>query len=473
MALIGLFLAGRAGAQDPSNRIAAILAHPHLEGARVSVSVVDLASGRALFSRHGARRLIPASNAKLVTTAASLAVLGPSFRFRTELFLRGELSAGLLTGDLVLRGSGDPCFSGRFYEGQPAIVLRDWARALAKLGLRRVTGDLLLDTSACTGPAVHPGWPQDQLANWYCAPVASLSLGDNCLEVTVKSSRGRKPAVSLVPALGGLALENTCRMTRTGAHRPWIRRLDGEQMGVSIHGTFKTGEPPSTYTVAMRDPDQVFGMALAEALKRAGIKLEGTIRRSARRVAKPGRPGALHQSALDRVIPVVNKKSQNLFAECLFRALGRASGGGGSFEGGSRAVAGYLKERGLVGAKLVDGSGLARENRLSANDLTTVLRHVWRSPSRKLYLSSLPIAGEDGSLKRRMRSGPARGRVFGKTGYIRSASGLSGYVQTQGGKWLAFSILVNGFQRQGRYISNTSIKGLQDRICQVLAGLKR
>lgn len=444
-----------------------------------SLLVVDLASGKTVAELLPDRAMMPASNAKLVTAAAAFERLGKDFEFSTEVYLRvkagytptredplgGALVDGVFDGDLLLVGSADPCFSGRFYDGNSVAVLERWAGLLKRFGVRRVRGEFLLDASAVTGPAVHPSWPRDQLHRWYCAPVDAFNLNDNCLDITVRAGpRGRLARVGASPKGAFPELRNTCKTVSSGRHRPIVHL--GGPGSASISGQFLASRGPWIWQHTMRKPAQRFGTVFRELLRREGIGVA-----EPRVVREPiGRKGVLfarHRSPISRAVGPVLKNSQNLFAECLFRALGRKSGGRGSFAAGRAAVEAYLGEIKATGVP-ADGSGLSRDNRYSPRTLVRVLQRMWVHPGRKAFFDALPVAGAaEGSLRKRMRQGAAKGNVFAKTGYIRSASGLSGYVKTRGGRWLAFSMLFNGFAGK---LSNTHIKATyQDPICQILA----
>lgn len=433
------------------------------------VLVVDLESGQTLYSRHADRALLTASNAKLVTVAAAIDKLGVDHQFHTSVYLRGEVTGGTLQGDLVLVGSGDPCFSGRYYDGKAGAVLDGWAQLVARAGIKRITGDIVLDASAVTGPRQHPDWPRDQLDNWYCAPVAAFNLNDNCIEIDVSANpRGGRARVSVRPRDAFPGLENRC--TTGSRHKPLVhfpRGLTGK--AVVISGSFGRSKPAAKYLWTMRDPDALFGRVLARKLARQGVETTGEVVVTRQPVADRGKPFARHRSTLDHVVGPVLERSQNLFAECLFRAVARADGQPGTFEGGARAVRGWLASIDATGQP-ADGSGLSRGNRYPPRTLVAVLRRAWSGRGRQVMVGNLPIAGQTGSLARRMRSGAAKGNVRAKTGYIRSVSALSGYVKTAGGRWLAFSMLFNGFQTKTVRMSNVTIKrDYQDAICQLLA----
>ncbi len=459
------------GQQSPATQVKAIVRSSKLQGVQIGVLVADVASGSIVVRHNADVALIPASNTKLVTTAAGLEQLGTGYKFATKLYLRGTLSDGLLDGDLLLVGGADPSFSGRFYDGDSTKVLRQWVAALHRLGLRKINGNLLLDVSATSGPAIHPEWPQDQLNRWYCAPVGALNLNDNCVDVRVSAGKVGQPVrYSMGPEIPYYrVLNKMLTVSRGRKHAPWLHRPEGDSR-LELRGTFQGGRPAQVITITVPDPARFLGQVFKGLLAKSGIQLSGKLQLSESPVTKPGRLIAVHTCPIDQVVTVINKRSQNLFAECLFRALGRKAGHPGSFVGGRKAVESYLSKVGVEGARVADGSGLARGNRYSPRAMVAILRRMWSHAGRKTFFDSLSVAGTDGTLKRRMRSGPAKGQVHAKTGYIKSVSALSGYLKTRGGRWLAFSLIFNGFQRKGKQLSNSTIKGYQDRICQALAG---
>ena len=439
------------GAEAPlREHLDRLFSDPALKGPKMSLRVVSVdRGGVVLYSYHAEETLIPASNVKLATTAAALHYLGPQYEFRTVLAAGGPIDAdGVLRGDLVVIGGGDPSISGRFFGGDATAVFSRWAEQLYGRGLREVTGDLLGDDRFFDRQYRHPSWPRGQEAYWYQAPIGALSLNDNCVEFTLTPTSPGKPAqLRLNPPTDYLLFRNRS-LTRRGRGTPKVlfRRALGSRE-VLIEGSIPHRLEAVTNYVTVDDPGGYFLTVLAQVLRRRGIRLKGRVRLVEPEETLPPLSTLLeHRSGLLAAIQVANKRSQNFYAEQILKTLGREVSGEGSFARGVEVVTSFLRRAGLDprGLRLVDGSGLARENRLSARFLTDLLVLVARSPDGDAYLGSLAKAGLEGSLRSRLREPDYRGRVLGKTGTLAGVRALSGYVRTRRGELLAFSFLMNG-----------------------------
>ncbi len=441
------------GGSGLAARLDAIFDAPELRHAEIGVAVLDLATGAALYERDAGRPLVLASNQKLVTTAAALARLGPEYRFETALARAGAVEGGMLRGDLIVRGGGDPCMGARF-DGEADGTPRRFARAVRAAGILRVAGDIVADDRFFDRELRHPEWPRDQLDRWYAAPVAALSLNDGCLDVAV--APGARPGLPVVVnvAPAGAPFELDVRATTTASrreHRISVERRPGTDR-IVVRGAALVGAAPVEASIAVEDPALFFAEVLRACLVEEGVAVEGRAR-----LAGPDDPRApaviaTHASTLARALPVVNRRSQNHYAEMIFKTLGAvATGRPGSFAGGAEAVARFLDEAGIPrdSYAVADGSGLARGNRMAPRDLARLLAFMARHPHADTYVRSLAPAGdEETTLGRRLRSPLARGRVYAKTGTIRGVSALSGYVlrAPEAREGVAFAILVNGLE---------------------------
>ena len=443
-------------------RLDAVLTDPALAGARIGCRVIEVESGRVLYSYHAADPLIPASNMKLATTAAALELLGRDFRFVTRL--------GLVGKDLVVVGAGDPNVSGRFHDGRITAVFEDWADRLRSRGITRIEGDLVGDDTLFDRQYRHPTWPASEFSSWYCAPVGALALNDSCVDVWVRpgGAPGRPALVSMEPPGPHHTLVNRA-VTAAAGERPAItaRRRPGSAI-VEVEGRIPLGARPIRRYVAAHDPGRFFLEALKEVLRRKGIAVRGRCRLASAPVeAASMQVLATYTSSLERTVKVTNTRSQNLYAEMLFKLLGaRLRGRPGTFGKGAAVVAEFLRRAGVGEADYViaDGSGLSRRNRLSAMHVTRLLRWMARRPAGETYRRSLATAGTDGGLRRRMTAAPYRGRVHAKTGTLTGVSALSGYVETLDGRLLAFSILFNDM----RHCTAARAREIQDRVCRLL-----
>lgn len=452
----------------PEREIEAALADPGLKGMHVGVSLRRFADGREVYTRRAAEPLVLASCSKLFTTAAALVELGPDFEARTVVALRGRLRTGQLEGDVVVLGGGDPDLSGRFHGDEPRRVLASWAAKLAQLGLRRVSGKLIGDATAFRGPAVHETWPADQRDRWYEAPVAGLSINDGCVDVTVKPGpqAGASAVVKLSPEGGSFKIVNHCITTaKKSEHQVVIAGRPGTG-SIEIRGAILAGSEGLTHPVAVDDPARFCLEVLLHEFKRAGIEVAGGLALAAEPVGREGlMPVAASASYLGQMAAVCNKRSQNLYAEMIFRHLGRQRGGEGSFSGGAKALLAFARGLGLETVVLQDGSGMSEGNRSCAADLTKLLVHMAKleEPAGPAFVQSLPVSGQDGSLERRLSGPQAAGKVWAKTGTIDGVSTLAGYVCADGSPRYAFAILMN--KVGGRY---GQARAAQDRICEAL-----
>lgn len=450
---------------DPAGRIAALVNGIKPGSMRMGLHVVDAATGADVIAVDADGALKPASNMKVVTAAAALDILPGSFRFRTVLAVRGN--------DLVVIGSGDPSF------GDPKIAaarrqqitaaFHDWAARLKARGLTEIAGDLIIDDSVFESQRVHPSWDRDQLDSWYCAPVGGLNINDNCIDVQISPGKPGEPAaVKVVPGNTYVTIQNQAKTG--GKQTASIRRPRNEPVYV-VSGLCKFASTFQAITVP--DPGMLFGSALKTTLAADGINIRGTVRRERVRDGLGNPPGncsvvAVQENGIDDSLGRMLKDSQNLFAECVLKTIGfqrsaaETGNGEGSYVSGRRALAEYFKKIGAPVAQDVyidDGSGLSHRNRVTPRLMTHVLRHMFRHPRSKEFIANLPVAGEDGTLKRRMHD--VDGRVRAKTGYINNVHALSGFVYGKSGRVYCFSILAND-------VRGGDAKARMDDICRAL-----
>ena len=436
----------------------------------LGVHVVELASGEEVYAFEADRSLVPASNQKLLTTVAALDLLGAGYRFRTELGYRGVLDpGGGLLGDLAVRGGGDPTISGRFERGDPYALFRRWAAALREHGIERVAGDLYLEHGLFDDQRVHPDWPADQRMWWYEAPVDALSFNDNCMLLSAwgASRPGRPALVELLPRLPLLEVKSRLVTTAHRSRHRWKVHRDPGSPIVQVDGQVYAPAHPFRSAVTIDDPVEYFGRALSDALAAEGIDLRGELRPVERLPGPYWWRVAVHERPLVDVLDVTNKRSQNFYAESLFKLLGARVCGRGSWPGGVEAVEGYLRSRmgwDLDGIRIADGSGMSRANRIAARRLTELLREAWFAPEGLELVRSLPYGGEDGaSLHERLDAPPYRGNVFAKTGTLTEISTLSGFAKGRSGRIYVFSILCNGAPAwRGRQLQDRIVETIVD-----------
>ncbi|HSW28288.1 MAG TPA: D-alanyl-D-alanine carboxypeptidase/D-alanyl-D-alanine-endopeptidase [Longimicrobiales bacterium] len=444
-----------------SEELRAILGRYPWRGARWSVLVVSLDQGDTLFAVSTDSAMAPASNLKLLTSASALREMGPDFRYRTWLLSDGREADGILDGDLVLFGTGDPGISDRFYPEKES-VFRELADQLVARGITRISGDLVGDASFLSGPLRPPTWEPADLNDHFAAAVSALSFNENVLTLRVEAAErsGSPPVVFTLPDHAGLAVDNQALTTEGRGTLLMVR--DDPMAPVTLRGGIQRGGRGAWREMTASDPAAFAVSVFRSVLASQGVEVLGRERvvndprvslLGRRKVTAPARSPegrvrvlATHVSPpLRDYLAVVNKRSNNLYTELVFRTLGRLAQGVGSPDAGAAAVAASLTELGvdITGLVQVDGSGLSAANRVRPTTFVDILARMSASPEWPEYWASLPVAGVRRELGR-MYNTPAAGNLRAKTGTIEGVSALSGVVQTVDGERLAFSFLVNG-----------------------------
>lgn len=421
------------------------------------VAVRALDRNERLYARNADVLLTPASTMKIVTLAAAAERLGWDHRFQTDLLATGPIRDGVLHGDLVVRGAGDPTINA---PGAGDTFL-GWADELRRLGVRRIAGrivgdDDVLDDGALETPGFGSGWAWDDLSRGFAAPAGALQHRRNVVDVVVEPgpAAGRPAKVRFRHAGSGLVLRNEVETAPAGqtAGIRLQRPPGGPELVVA--GRIPTGSDAVVRRTAVGNPTLFFVEAFRAALERHGIAVDGEaidIDRLAEhdpvRAHRDARPLVRHRSAPLSAIGVeLLKHSSNLYAESLMRHLGAATGG--SAQAGRNVVRDVLSAWGVDGrgAVVADGSGLSRYTYLTAEALVHVLAQVYRDPDhRPRIFAALPVGGRDGTLRRRLVGTAGEGVVHAKTGSMSRVRALAGYVETTAGEPLAFAILANNF----------------------------
>ena len=418
------------------------------------VDIRSLDTGELLYQRDAGRLMMPASNMKIVTLAAAASVLGWDHRFTTTLETTAPIEGGVLKGDLIVRGGGDPSINSR--EGRAAAVLAEWTSALRAAGITKIDGRIIGDDNAFDDEGIGPGWAWDYLQYGYAAPVGALQFNENLATLTVTAAaRAGDPAiVTLTPGAGLRTLTRVHTGDAASASDvSYRRRLDEPVLEVT--GSIAVGSAALERTVAVVNPTVFFAQAVKDYLADRGIEVTGAaadfddVAMDVATASGTRRVIVSTQSPpLREIATVLMKVSQNLYAETFLKAIGASRGGLGTFEGGLTTVRAtltswHIPEDGYV---LVDGSGLSRYNYLAASTITAILEHLYKDPTqREAFLATLPIAGKDGTISTRMKRTRAEGNALAKTGSISNARSLSGFVKTRDGETLVFSVLCNDF----------------------------
>ncbi len=431
--------------------------------------VEDADSGEILFEQNGDRYFTPASNAKLFTTAMALATLGTDYRFHTTLETRATVTPdGVLSGDLILVGRGDPNLSNRQMpyaektqrDGPPEKVLAELADALVARGVKQISGNIVGDDSYFAGGRYPSGWAIDDMLWSYGAPVSALEINDGTLFVDVGpgAQPGAPVAYTVEPWAGDLMQIHNQAVTSARGTEPQLEfdREPGSNE-LFIRGSIPEDAQPHSSGVAIGHPAEYAAALLKQLLEARGVKVYGqAVARHALECAicntpvemqaTPAEVLAEHISLpLGDSIRVVNKVSQNLHAEMLLRDAAREKTGDPSGDAALKYAEQFRESIGITedDAILTDACGLSRSDLVTPKSIAKLLRWVSQLPWAQVYLDSLPVAGEDGTLSERMKNTSAAGRIFAKTGTLGHVNSLSGYATSKRGEHLVFSFLGN------------------------------
>lgn len=436
----------------------------------VAIDVRDLGSGRAVYARNARTNVKPASTTKLLTTAAILDALGPDARVETTLETTARVDAlGRVLGDLLFIGRGDPNLSARFDaapEGTPFARLAD---ELWRGGVRVVEGRLIAHDGLFPGESIGDSWTADDLAWSYGAEISALSAFDNAVRLTILPGEraGDAAQIAANPRTDFIEIENRLVTVDRAVDRAFSATRAPGSRRVVVSGRIPLGASESSEGVAVPEPALFAASLLRDELSRRGVVVRGGLARSTDPLPEGRRVLAFHRGrTVAEEIRVVNKESQNLHAEILLRRLGAAVSKDASAGASLEARATILRQLGarLDEAALYDGSGLSRSSIVSAAAEADLLVAMARHPHANAFRDSLPVAGVDGTLRRRMTGSLAERRVFAKTGGLRHVVGLAGYVDAVSGRRFAFSMIVNHFTRPTREVT-----AALDEICALLA----
>jgi len=430
---------------DLAGRIDALIRSQ--KGVDFSVHIIEADSGRTAYGHNAKEPMIPASNMKIVTSAAALRYLGPDFEYTTRVGLCGDT--------LVVIGSGDPLLGDEKtnlkYGRENDWIFEDIVERLTDRQIETIT-DIVVDSSVFDDERVHPSWPKKELNRWYACEVGGLNFNDNCIEVSAENT-GREVTLSIEPQTDFVEIVNRVVPISTGASAVGAYRNITPNK-ITIRGKCRRQTGP--FFVAIERPAAFLGFLLAENVARAGINVDGQIVEKTLDDDCDFELLSDYRTAIADCLMRCNKNSLGLAAEALLKTIAakrNATGKDGSWPDGQKAISQYLMDLGIDEGEfnIDDGGGLSRQNKLSANALTKILSDVYRSNNWELYKNSLAVGGVDGTIAKYFKDKKYAGKIFAKTGYIQGVRSFSGMCCTADGDYL-FSILANKINSKTRKV---------------------
>ena len=426
-----------------------------------TIMAYSLDRNETLFAINSEQPKTPASNNKVFSSIWALDALGQDYRFPTDLLISGPIQNGVLQGDVIIRGSGDPGFGYPSYEKDPLDPLRVMARRLKSLGISQVTGSVIGDPYVHERQNFGPAWPTDtgMGASSYAPTVSGLPYQRNMLWVEPNSADPRgfvlHPEATEIPVV--------CR--GRGVRGYAVRNPDEDTIRIRGSG----GGRGTRFGVGTFEPAYLAPGALRQAMREVGITVAGPVKVD--HTPRGAKLAHRHLSLrLAEMLPQLNQHSDNFFAEHFWKAAVTKSTGQGSFTRGGAASANFFHQKaGVPYGQLwqADGSGLSANNRTSAHSMVLTLRYADKAPFSQTFHSSLAVAADPkGTMKRMFVGTPAAGNLHAKTGYIRQVRSLSGYVKTASGERVAFSFIYNGRNTSGA-------RGVQTSLGNLLASYRR
>jgi D-alanyl-D-alanine carboxypeptidase/D-alanyl-D-alanine-endopeptidase (penicillin-binding protein 4) len=453
--------------------------------AHVGIAIQSVKNTTSLFLYNEKKRFVSASNTKLYTTAAALLFLSPDFTYETKVMINGTVTQDVLKGDLIIVASGDPTISGYFNNNNPTQVFEDWGNALIQKGIRKIDGDVVIDNAYFNDSPFGAGWHWDDMSHCYSTAKDAFSFNNNCIALTISPGNkiGAPATIAIEPKTDFMTVLGN--ITTAGERSAIDIRAEytNNSKTIVISGTIPLNHKSSIKYVAAKNPAEFGAYVLKKTLLSKGIEVNGNIFctrggcNQVKALATNEEPSFLTTFAvyrspkLSEIIKVINKISNNLYAENLFLTIAKEMHKEGNSEEASLAVREILKKAGLnlEGLYIVDGSGLSRFNLITPRETVQLLSIMAQSPYAEVFHNSLAIPGDEGTLKDR-RKGTSAGapiNIRAKTGTMAHVRNLSGYVTTKNGELLAFSFLCNNYNVPG-----TTIDNLYDRILAKLAGFK-
>jgi D-alanyl-D-alanine carboxypeptidase/D-alanyl-D-alanine-endopeptidase (penicillin-binding protein 4) len=456
VAVLCVFL-GSVARADLAERINSVISRSLQQKVRFSIHIVKADSGITVYEHNSGELMIPASNMKIITSAAALKYLGPDFEYITKV--------GLCDNTLVVIGSGDPLLGDEKtdakYGREKGWLFKNIAELLKRNNIKAIE-DIVIDSSVFDDQRVHPSWPKSDLNKWYACEVSGLNYNDNCIAISTKKT-GSRVEVFLDPQTSFVRFENKVKPISRGTSAIGTYR-NKEPNKIVVYGKCRSKVGP--IDVAIERPAAFFGFLLYENLANAGIKTKGHLVEKTIDDYSNFRLLCQFKTSFNDCLARCNKNSLGLAAEALLKTIAAHSNPDrkhGSWERGRELVSEFLMGLSIDKSQfyLDDAGGLSRKNELSSYAITKVLLHVYHSDNWNLYKDSLAVGGVDGTIVKYFKDAKYKGKIIGKTGYINKVKSFSGICSTEHGDYI-FSILSNNTNAKTRGVINDIAEAIID-----------
>ncbi|MBK5144238.1 serine-type D-Ala-D-Ala carboxypeptidase [Budviciaceae bacterium BWR-B9] len=410
------------------------------EGANLSLMVQKVGASTPSIDYQDKQLTLPASTQKVVTALAALLQLGADYRFTTTIEGSGSVSNGTLNGDLIVRFSGDPTLKSQ--------QVRAMIQSLKQQGIRQVSGSLVIDTSVFASHDKAPGWSWNDMTQCFSAPPSAAIIDKNCFSVALQTAK-QEGGIASVQVASYFPVQVSSQVRSYSRNSPNARFCEfdvtaGENLRYTLTGCLTQQDKPITLSFAVQDGNEYAAQIVKNELRQAGIQIGNAIRYQTTRTGS-GKVLAQNQSApLHDLLKVMLKSSDNMIADTVFRTMGNKQYDlPGTWRSGSSAVRLVLRQQAGIdigNTVIADGSGLSRHNLISADTMMQVLQYIARNDSQLDFISMLPTAGQDGTLRARsgFKEAGLEGKVSAKTGALQGVYNLAGFMTTASGEKVAF-----------------------------------
>lgn len=417
------------------------------DGANLALLVQKVGATTPAIDYHGQHMALPASTQKVLTALAALLQLGPDFRFNTTFESSAPVADGVLRGNLVARFDGDPTFKRQ--------NLRNMVAVLKKQGIHEITGDVIVDTSVFASHDKAPGWPWNDITQCFSAPPAAAIVDRNCFSVSLYSApKPNDIAFIRVASYYPVHMFSQVRTLAKGSPDAQYCELDvvpGELNRFTLTGCLTQRADPLPLAFAIQDGAAYAGAILKDELQDAGIRIGGTLKRQTLPTPAGTVLAQTQSLPLHDLLKIMLKKSDNMIADTVFRTIGHERFGvPGTWRAGADAVRQILRQKAgvdLGNSIVVDGSGLSRHNLLAPATMMQALQYIAQHDNELDFISMLPLAGYDGTLRYRggLHEAGVDGKVSAKTGALQGVYNLAGFITTASGQKMAFVQYLSGY----------------------------